>query len=414
MERRHRNIVHGIFYVLIFVLTSAPVFCGYVMEGGDAALWLARIRELETGLAQGVLPWFPTPELVTAWGGGTMAFDSALWLLIPAGLELLGMGEQTVWCVFMGLVQLGTMGAVCWMTRAFFEEAETVLFGTLFYMSCPYRLYVCYDRADLGMALVWMLCPVLIGGLVRLCQRGIGSAAGWSVSALAYGGIWYADARLALLLGAVAACGLLIWKRRIWCVFPLAAGGILGLPAVIYLLRYLIKGGMQVWNLPMGSIMEEGYVPGQYLTTWAYRPHHPGMGLGLMCALLLLAWLCWSGDGGRLRKPVRGMLVTAGVLTVFSLKYIPWDYLQRLGAPFLRYIGLLEGAGIFWGCANMLLGIPAAWAVSELRARKEDSRQQVLPLVILLCALAAALYMCNTLTYLRPPLGQETISTVVY
>lgn len=414
MEPRCKCKIHMVFYVLILALTSAPVFCGYVMEGGDAALWLARIREIGAGLTQGAVPWFPTAELVVACDGGTMAFDSALWLLIPAVFQLLGIGEQMAWCLFMGLVQLGTLGAACWMARAFFRDTETALYGVLFYMSCPYRLYVCYDRADLGMALVWMLCPVFIGGLARLCQGGVRNVPGWCAAALAYGGIWYADARLALLAGGIAVCCLLLWKRRIWCVLPLAAGGILGLPSVIYLLRYLIKGGMQVWNLPTGSIMERGYAPGQYLTTWAYRPDHPGLGLGLMCALLLLAWLRWSGDGDRLPKPVRGMLVTAGILTVFSLKYIPWDFAQRLGTPFLRYIGLLETAGIFWGCANMLLGIPAAWAMSELRRKKTGSWQQVLPLVIMLCALAAALHMCNTLTYLRPPLGQEPISTVVY
>lgn len=32
-------------YILIFLLTSTPVFCGYAMEGGDAGWWLARIGE---------------------------------------------------------------------------------------------------------------------------------------------------------------------------------------------------------------------------------------------------------------------------------------------------------------------------------------------------------------------------------
>ncbi|MBD5527057.1 MAG: hypothetical protein HDR02_01410 [Lachnospiraceae bacterium] len=406
MEQRRKFAIHMVFYVLIFVFTSAPVFYGYVIEGGDAALWLDRIREIKTGLLQGDIPWFPSAQMVMFYDGGAMAFDSALWLLIPAVFQLLGIGEQLAWCLFMGLVQLGTLGAAVWMARAFFRETETVLLSALFYMSCPCHLYVCYDRANLGMALVWMLCPVFIGGLVRLCNSGVKNVAIWCVTSLAYGGIWYADARFALLSGATAACSVLLWKRRIWCVLPMAAGGILGMPAVIYLVRYLIKGGMQVWNLPMGSIMKGGYAPGQYLTAWVYQPDHPGLGLGLIGAFLLLAWLRFSGDGDRLPKSVKGMLVTAGILTVLSLKYVPWDFMQRLGMPFLRYFGLLETAGVFWGCANMLLGIPAAWAVSEQRRKREEGWQQIVPLVIVLCALAAALHMCNTLIYLRPPMGQ--------
>lgn len=364
--RKHEQIIYRALCVLILIPALIPAVSGRAMEGRNTALWLARIGEIKTGLMQGNLPWFPSAELTVAHSSGAMAFDHALWLLVPAALEALGMGERLVWCLFMGLVQLGTLGAAFYMAKAFFREKAAVLASALFYMSCPYRLYVCYDRVDMGAALVWMLCPVFIGGLVRLCREGIKNPAGWCGASLAYGGIWYADARLAVLLGAVSLCCILIGMLRIWCFLPLAAGGILGLPAAIYLLRYLIKGGMQVWNLPTGSIMESGYAPGQYLTAGAYQPDLPGLGLLLMGALLLLAWLCFSGDGGRLPEYVSKVLAVAGILTVCSLKYIPWDWLQRLGLPFLRYIGMLESAGVFWGCANMLLCIPAAWAVAKL------------------------------------------------
>lgn len=107
-------------------------------------------------------------------------------------------------------------------------------------------------------------------------------------------------------------------------------------------------------------------MPGQYLTAGMYRPDQPGLGLFLMGALLLLAWRRFSGDGGRLPSYVSGALAVAGILTVCSLRYFPWDWLQRLGLPFLRYIGLLESAGLFWRGANMLLWVPAAWAVAKL------------------------------------------------
>lgn len=82
--------------------------------------------------------------------------------------------------------------------------------------------------------------------------------------------------------------------------------------------------------------------------------------------------------------------------------------------PFFRFVGLLETSGIFWGYANMFLVIPAAWAVGELRKKPGYLWRWVVPAILLSASLAGALYICNSLTYLRPPVGQDVVSTVVY
>lgn len=414
MNRKQQNRVCVVLYILIFLLTSAPIFCGYVMEGGDAGLWLSRIGEVRQSLEEGRLSWFPSPELITSYGSGAQAFDSGIWLLPVAGVQLLGMGEQTAYCLFVGLLELGTMAAVWWMMRAFSKRRAVVLFGTLFYMSCPYHIYICYDKADLGQTIVWALAPVFLGGMARLHVRGGRRVAVWCVPALAYAGIWYADARWGVIAGVCMSLYLLLWKRRIGGLLPMAAGGGLAMPSVIYLARYLIKGGMQVWNLPVGSIMENGYMIRNFLTTWAYCPELPGMGMGLMGGIFLLAWLSFRGHLGKMDRPVKGALLAVGALSVVSLRIFPWNYVQRLGTPFLRFVGLLETSGIFWGCASMLLVIPAAWTVGEVRKKQGYLWQWVIPALLMLAALATALYMCNTLTYVRPPLGQVPVETVAY
>jgi len=405
MNKKQQNMIGIVGYILIFLFTSTPVFCGYVMQGGDTALWLARIREVGQGLSEGRLSWFPSPGLLVVYGGGSAAFDSGIWLLPVAAMQLLGLGEQAAFCIFMGLIGLGTMASARWMMRVFSEKAAVVLFGTLFYMSCPYRIYVCYDKADVGQALVWALAPILIGGLERLHRSHSRSAAGWCVSALAYGGIWYGDARWGVIVGACMVLYLLLWKRWLSGILPLMAGGALAMPAVVYLTRYLVKGGMEVWELPMGSIMGNGYTLGAFMTIWTYRPDLPGMGAGLMGGLLLLTWLFWNGCQGKMDHSVKGVLLMAGALAAAALKIFPWDYVQRLGMPFSRFVGLLNTPGIFWECANMLLVLPAAWAVGEARKKQGYLWRWVIPLLLMAAALATALYMCNTLTYERPPLG---------
>ncbi len=418
MDKKQKFRISALIYGLIFLITSAPVFCGYIPEGGDMALWMGRIQEIEQSLAQGSMSWFPTPAWTAAWGGGAEAFDCGIWLLPLAAAWLLGMGEQIAYCLFMGLVQLGTMAAARWVMGGFSEKTAVVLWGTLFYMGCPCHIYVCFDKADLGQALVWALVPGFIGGMARLCRSRGRNRAARCVSAAFYAGIWYADARWGVIVGGCAVLYLLLWERRgrsfLSVMLSMAAGGALAMPSVLYLTRYLIKGGMQVWNLPLGCIMENGYAPGLFLTTWVYRPDLPGMGIGYMGGILLLAWLCFRGEGGKMDGSVKRVLLLSGILTAASLQYFPWDLVQRLGAPFLRFVGLLETPGIFWGAANMLLAVPAGWAVGELRKKKDCLRQWVLPLLLLCAVLATALYMCNTLTYVRPPLGRDIVSPVVY
>lgn len=413
MNKRQQNMVCAVSCILIFLLTSAPVFCGYVMEGGDAVLWLERIREVRQNLAEGNWSLFPSPELVMVYDGGAAAFDSGIWLLPVIGMQLLGIGEQMSWCLFMSLVGLGTMVSVWWMMRAFSDKKAVILFGILFYMSCPCHIYICYDMADIGQAIVWALAPAFTGGIAHLYRSHGRSVAAWCLTVLAYGGIWYADARWGVIIGVCMTLYLLLWKRWLWGLLPMAAGGLLAMPSVIYLTRYLLKGGMQVWNLPMGSIMENGYMIRHFLTTWVYSPDLPGVGMGLMGGLLLLAWFCFRG-WGRMDRTVKGILLMAGGLAVVSLRIFPWDYVQRLGMPFLRFIGLLKTPGIFWECASMLLVVPAAWAVGEVRKKQGGLWQWVIPVLLMTAALAAALFMCNSLTYVRLPIGQKPLSTVNY
>lgn len=412
MNKKQRAVLCGMIYILIFAFTSAPVFCGYVMEGGDAIMWIARIREIRESLAGGTALWYPSPELVTLYGAQAAAFDHGIWLFPVAGMQALGLGEQLAYCLFMGGIGIGTMAAVHWMMGSFSKDTTVTVYGVLFYMSCPAHIYICFDKADMGQALVWALTPLLIGGLARM-RRGRDMLYG-CVAALAYAGIWYADGRWGVILGAGAALYLLLWKRRPSGLLSLAAGGVLSAPAVIYLMRYLIKGGMQVWDLPLGSIVRNGYAPGLFLTSWAYRSDMPGLGMALTGSLVLLIWMYWIGHNGKTERHVKGLLVSAGLLTLASLKYFPWDYVQRLGTPFLRFVGLLETPGLFWCLANMLFTIPAAWAVGQARKKQEELWKWVVPAILMIAALAAALYLCNSLTYVRLPLGQQPVSELIY
>ena len=107
-----------------------------------------------------------------------------------------------------------------------------------------------------------------------------------------------------------------------------------------------------------------------------------------------------------MHKAIKGLLAVTGLLTLASLKYFPWDYVQRLGMPFLRFVGLLETPGVFWMLANMLFAIPAAWTVGEARKKQDVLWRWAIPIIFLIAALATAFYLGNSLSYMRFPAGQ--------
>lgn len=150
------------------------------------------------------------------------------------------------------------------------------------------------------------------------------------------------------------------------------------------------------------------------MTNWTYLPDMPGLGMALAGAFLLMLWLYWSGYGPKMHKTIKGLLTVTGLLTLVSLKYFPWDYVQRLGMPFLRFVGLLETPGVFWMLANILFTIPATWTIGELRKKQDVLWRWVIPVIFLIIAMATALYLCNSLTYMRLPLGQQPVSGLIY
>ena len=414
MESKNKRKLEILLYIVIFCVTSAPVFCGYVMDGGEAVMWLGRIQEIRNHLILGDFIWFPSAELIVEYSCQAQSFDSALWLLIPAGMQMLGIGEQMAWCLFMGLLSVISMLAVYFMMNVWSSDHEMCFWGVLFYMCNPYRIYIFFDRADVGQAIVWALWPLLTGGLLLVYQTHEKSLKGWIIAILAYGGIWYADARMGVVMGACLAVYLLLTKRLWQGLIVLISGMIIAFPSVIYLAGYMIKGGMESWNLPLNSIMGAGYSFGEYLMCWTYQPDHPGLGLGLLAAMLCLIWMLWMRETEDMPGLVRNVLIMSAVLVVLSSRWTIWDFVQRVGTPFLRFVGLLESPGIFWECAQYILMIPAAWTLKQTRKKDSLFLRCGLPIIIIFMSLATALYMCNTLTYLREPLGVEVVSTVNY
>lgn len=399
------NYFYRVMCAVILLTASIPLACGYIMDGGTIHAWTARIEEMAEGLRQGRWILYPSVEALAPYGRNMDALHSNFWLFLPALIRWAGGNIVSAYRIFLLLVNIATLYAAARLFGRLFEDKWTALSGILFYMTSPYRIWVCYEQADLGETVAWMLVPLFLWGMLGIFAGGVR----WRevvVSALALAGVGYADGIMFLIAVGCAVLGA-AWYKRGTGLIPVFLGGALYLPAGIRLMGYLGRGGLETWNLPLQSIMKSGYALGQFFSSYVYQGGRPGMGLGLLGALLALMWLSFAEGGqGVMKKygfPVAMSLLFLGM----SLSCFPWDCVQRVHVVFMRLVSLMETPGIFFGFASLFLCVPAAYGVECLRRQERKFVRTGIPVMIFLGTLGVATYLCNTLTFTRMPLLGE-------
>lgn len=407
MKERDNNTIYlyRVLYVLIAAVSLFPVSCNYIMSGGIVGEWIARVEEISEGFRMGRLYLFPSAETVVNAGYGGNGMNSNFCFFLPGFLHYLSGNIVFSYRVFMLLIQTGTLlTALLFFQRIFADEESglSALFGVLLYMTCPYRIYVCYDWANLSQATVWMLMP-----LYAWAAAGILSdkrkRRDMAVASLALAGMGYADvisfltiAGLTLLVGFI--------KRKLWIFLSAAAGGMLFLPGIYRLMQYLFLNRFTELNLPIHSIMKNGYRFGEYFSVYTYEEGHPGMGIGMLLCLLAGVWL-WFVKGKRQENKIcRSCRTLSILLLLLSACYFPWDLLQRAGDWALKLVSLIETPAVFCGMAYGGLSVVGADTAGRFSRQEDGIPAAAAPVIILLACLGLCIYQCNMLTYTRQPL----------
>lgn len=402
MESKKQEVIRKTCYMAVLIIVSAPLFCGYVMDNGDIRFWLARIEECREALLMGRFCLFPSNEVVLACQGQYSSLNSNLWLMFPVMLRLFGISEGLACVFYMLLLNILALFSAKRMFSAIFMNRNTVLCGVVLYLTCPGRMYLLYDKANLGSAAAWAVIPLAIGLALEMCRgrAGWGKIAGLALS-LALSG--YADGVLMFLTIGVLMV-IIIWYRKWRPLLAIVLGVFLVFPGAYYFWRYLLCGGMEAWNLPMQTISGKGYAVGQFFSSWVYRDNYPGLGLGLLLALLFFIWHGLTERDLDIWHTYGVWILVSCLFAWMSMKYFPWDIIQRLGAPLLRFVGLIETPGINFGFVSLGVSVLGGYGIECAQRQKNLFVKVGMPAIIILSAAGVALYICNTLVYNRLPL----------
>lgn len=402
MESKNADKLRRIGYVIVLLVVSLPLFCGYILEGGDVVIWIRRIDEVRAGFRS---PWnvmFPTPALIAECGGEFSALNSNLWLFLPAFFRWLGFSITNTYRIYILLLNLLAL----WGTYKFFskwtENKWMTFVGVLLFMTCPYRIYICYDKADLGMVATWAFIPIAFWSVLCFCTE----KADWKkmvLSSLSIAAVAYGNVVLWMAVLGISVLGI-IWSRKWKGLFPILAGIVLSIPGMIKWLQYLFMGISEYVNLPLRFAAPDGYVLGQFFSSWVYREGCPGFGLGIMLGLALFGWLCFIEKESLPDRRYSFEWCILLLMVFMSMQRFPWDILQRLGAPLLRLISLIEMPGMFFGFACLVASGFCAYAIEAVRKQEKLFVKWGFPVILIVVAIGICVYMCNNLTYYRFPI----------
>lgn len=260
-------------------------------------------------------------------------------------------------------------------------------------------VYIGYDNANLGLVSAWALMPLFFGGVFKLIQGNTK----WSVFLLtsgAFSGIAYADVRI-FVLAAVAFTLAIFWYRKWQILLVGIVGGMLFVPGLIYWARYILKGGMEIWGIPLYKIGSEGYRLAQFFSSWIYKEGHPGLGLSMMMALVILLWLVYTQGNLNIQKQYGFLVMIFVLFLVMTTVYFPWDILQRAGLPLLRLIGSFETPTICFGFIVLAGSVLGAYGIESLKTQENTFVRIGFPIIVIIAAVGICVYLCNDLTYSR-------------
>lgn len=290
------------------------------------------------------------------------------------------------------LSQLMTAETACCMFQCITREKEkngkpsrgstmVLIIGTLIYLLLPGHVNVVMHNRDWTQILLWMLVPVLAAALMKMssAEKKIWKCGFGMVAVLVMGLIGRMDGVAGLtVLFLVCVAGIC---RKQW-QYPVigVVGTALAYPTYIAWKHWLFDGSFAESGLEYESIMHKGYSIGGLFSTYFHRNGDPGMGILLLGGIMVLIYYAFVKGRKLFTGTDAVWLAVTGLLTIMSLRYFPWDLVQRMGSWALGLVTLIRTPTVFFTYAQMILCAICVDKFEEImlwREKEEDTDQKM-------------------------------------
>lgn len=229
------------------------------------------------------------------------------------------------------------------------------LAGAIVYMLTPYHVYIVTVEANKADIIVWAVFPILVaaGKCIKdekLAVKIVSSL----VVGVCLGIIGREDGFLCILI-VFLLIALIIIEKDFWYVLSGILGLALACKTFLTWKHWIFDGCFAESGLEAGSIMSKGLSIGGLFSTYFYRNNRIGMGILIFLMILLTIYLAFVRRENIFLKRDKLWIIVSVLLTLCSLKYFPWDYVERFGTPFLYLVSLIDSPARFLNYACMIM-----------------------------------------------------------
>ncbi len=227
--------------------------------------------------------------------------------------------------------------------------------GAIIYMLTPYHVYIVTGTVDRADIIVWAVFPLLVaaGKCIKNEKPAIKIASALALGAC-LGIIGWNDGFLCVLIVFLLIV-LSIIEKSIFYALSGILGLVLACKTFITWKHWILDGSFAESGLEPGSIMSKGLSIGGLFSTYFYRNNRPGMGILILLMILFAIYFAFVKRENIFLKKDRLWIWVSILLTLSSLKYFPWDYVERLGTPFLYLVSLIDSPArfLYYACLIM-------------------------------------------------------------
>lgn len=260
--------------------------------------------------------------------------------------------------------------------RSLWKRTGILLAGSLVYMLLPVHAAAIREQRDWILIGIWMLLPVLVTALLQLTYT---EKKGWRfgfglVAVLVLGVIGRLDGVAGLTVLFLICIAGICRKRWEYPVIGVLGTG-LAYPTYLTWKHWIFDGSFAESGFEYTGIMEKGYSIGGLFSTYFHRNGNAGMGILLLGCLLFLGYVTFVKGQKIWEKTDFIWLGAAGLLTVMSLRYFPWDYVQRIGQWSLGLVSLIRTPAVFFTYAQMILCILSVEKIGILGMAEETKEE---------------------------------------
>ena len=367
---------------LTILAASIPLTVDYMLAGGDLIYHLMRVEGIKDGILAGQFPIRISPEWQQGYGYASPIFYGETVLYLAGILRLIGFTVTASYRIFMFVVVVATVLIAYFCFRKIFEEAYIGVFCSMLYTLSIYRFYKTWLCGSWGECFGVMFLPLIAYGFWRVLTQDIQEESykrSWLPLTIGFTMLIQSHLLTCEMVGAftILLCAIL-WKR----VFRLRTFVVLAKTVVYSILLsawflvpfadYMLTGNFIIHNVSARTIQSRGLFLAHLFFTYFVNGENVffdqegmadtapmGVGIVLIMALLVLAYLCFTGSLNKMKKKERVLGGIAGWFAVLamlmSLSLFPWDRIQFLNGITATLVSSIQFPNRFLTIANICL-----------------------------------------------------------